>query len=54
MTFWITRSIFPLTVRLIDRLAVNSGAGGASALVVRVDIIDAHDQACVCRIYTER
>jgi len=54
VTLWITRSIFTLIVRLIDRLAVNSGTGRASALVVCVDIIDANDQARVRHIDTER
>ena len=50
MAFRIARPIFTLAVRLIDRLAVDAGARGASLLVVRVDVIDLDDQAGICHV----
>jgi hypothetical protein len=43
MTFEVARSIFTLTIRLIDRLAVDARTCRTSALVVRVDIVDVDD-----------
>ena len=50
MAFKIAGSIFTLTIRLIDRLAVDVGTRRTSALVVSVDIIDVDDQAGICHI----
>jgi hypothetical protein len=54
VTFQIPRPIFTLTIRLIDRFAVDAGTRGTSALVVRVDVIDLNDQAGICHIDGER
>ncbi len=50
VAFQIARSILTLAIRLIHRLAVNSRTSGPSTLVVRIDIIDMHDDAGVCHI----
>jgi hypothetical protein len=50
----ITRSVFTLTVRLIDRRAVDSGACRVCVKVVRVDIVDMDDQARVRHIRSLR
>jgi hypothetical protein len=50
VAFKIARSIFTLTIRLIDRLAVDVGTRRTSALVVCVDIIDVDDQAGIRHI----
>jgi hypothetical protein len=54
VAFTISRSILTLTVRLIDRLAIDSGARRSGALVVRIDIIDVDDQARIRNIDGER
>ena len=50
MTFEVSCSIFTLTIRLIDRLAVDACTRRPSALVVGVDVIHVDDQARVCHI----
>jgi hypothetical protein len=54
VTFQIPRPIFTLTIRLIDRLAVDAGARQTRALVVCVDVIDVDDQAEIRHIHGER
>ena len=54
MAFRIARPVFTLAVRLIDRLAVDAGTGGARVLVVRVDVIDLDDQAGICHVDAAR
>jgi hypothetical protein len=45
VAFEIARPVFTLTVRLVDRLAVDLSTLSTSALVMCVDIIDVDDQA---------
>jgi hypothetical protein len=54
VAFQVPRAIFTLTIRLIDRLAVDVGTRRTRALVVRVDVIDVDDEAGICHIYGER
>jgi hypothetical protein len=54
MPLRIACAVFALTVRLIDRLAVDAGARRTSALEVCVDIIDVDDQAGIRHVDGER
>jgi hypothetical protein len=54
VAFKIARSILSLTIRLTDRLAVDSGTRLASVLVVRINIIDVDHQARVRHIDGDR
>jgi hypothetical protein len=54
VAFRIARPVFTLAVRLIDRLAVDAGTGGARVLVVRVDVIDLDDQAGIRHVDAAR
>jgi hypothetical protein len=50
VTFQVPRPVFTLTIRLIDRLAVDAGTRGSSVLVVCIDIVDMDDQAGIRHI----
>jgi hypothetical protein len=54
MAFQISRAVLPLTVRLIDWLRVDEGTGRTSALVVRIDIVDMHEESGIRHVSGQR
>jgi hypothetical protein len=54
MAVEVARAVLALTVRLVDRLAVDPGARSARTRAVRVDVIDLDEQTGVGHVDTAR
>jgi len=54
MPLRVARAVLALPVRLIDRCRIDARASGARPLVMRVDIVDVHEETRIRDVRGER